>query len=795
MKRILGTLFTLLVFTSQAQYILKGNVTFKPSKNPVEGAAITLTLSKNEIANHVTNADGYYEIKSIKNKGSYILNIRHVGSKSQALTVKIEESITVLNIEIDETSFFLEPLEVKAIRAGEKSPFAKTTFSKEQIEKINLGQDIPFLLNQTPSVVVNSDAGNGIGYTGLRIRGSDATRINMTINGIPYNDAESQGLFFVNLPDISSSVNSFQVQRGVGTSSNGAGAFGATINLSTNEFNDKAYAEFNNAFGSFNTWKNTIKFGSGLMNDHFTIDGRLSNITSDGYIDRATSDLKSYYLSAAYINKRSSIRFNTFSGKEKTYQAWNGVDAATLLTNRTYNSAGTEKPGDPYANETDNYMQTHYQLFLNHRVNERWSFNTAGFLTRGKGYYEQYKAGREFSDYGLPNVVIGSTTITETDLVRQLWLDNYFYGQIASVQYKKSNTQFTLGGGWNTYDGMHYGKVIWAEVGIPKDHQWYDLDALKKDVNVYAKLQQRVANHLDAFVDLQYRHVDYKMNGFRDNPTLKVDRKFNFFNPKFGLTYSKNGWTGFVSYAVSNKEPNRDDFEAGATNQPNREQLHDVEVGIEKRTAKTSVSANLFYMIYKDQLVLSGKVNDVGAYTRTNVRKSFRRGIELQASQVLAAWLNVAANISFSENKINEFTEFIDDYDNGGQKTNSHRNTTISFSPTTIGGLAVNILPIKNATLNLQSKYVSKQFLDNTETEQRSLKPYFLQDVRLNWTIPNKFTSKLELIAQVNNIFNKKYEPNGYTFSYFYNGNLTTENYFYPMAGTNFMIGVNVKLQ
>lgn len=793
MKQILGTILTLLAITANAQYVLKGKVTSKSSKNPVEGAAVTLTFSKNELANQVTNADGYYEIKNIRHKGSYSLNVRHVGSKTQTLTVNISEAVTVFNVELDDADYFLEPLEVKSIRAGERSPFAKTTITKEQIEKINLGQDIPFLLNQTPSVVVNSDAGNGVGYTGIRIRGSDATRINMTINGIPYNDAESQGLFFVNLPDISSSVNSFQVQRGVGTSSNGAGAFGATINLSTNEFNEKAYAELNNAYGSFNTWKNTVKFGSGLLNNHFTIDGRLSNITSDGYIDRATSDLKSYYLSAAYISKKSSLRFNTFSGKERTYQAWNGVDAATLLTNRTYNSAGTEKPGEPYENEVDNYTQTHYQLFFNHSINDKWSFNTAAFLTRGKGYYEQYKADMEFSEYGLPDVIIGAATVTETDLVRQLWLDNYFYGQIASLQFKKPNTQFTFGGGWNTYDGMHYGKVIWAEIGIPKDHKWYDLDALKKDANVYAKLQQRVAKNLEAFIDVQYRHVDYTMNGFRDRPALKAERKFDFFNPKLGITYLKNGWMAFASYAIANKEPNRDDFEAGAANQPNSEQLHDIEIGVEKRTAKTFFAANLYYMIYKDQLVLTGKVNDVGAYTRTNVPNSFRRGIELQASQVFTQWLNVAANVALSENKIDEFTEFIDDYDNAVQKTNNYHNTTISFSPAVVGGLTVNILPFYNATLSLQSKYVSRQFLDNTEMEQKSLQPYFLQDARLNWTIPNKFTSKLELIAQVNNIFNKKYEPNGYTFSYIYNGSLATENYYYPMAGTNFMVGVNVK--
>ncbi|MGI8581082.1 MAG: TonB-dependent receptor plug domain-containing protein, partial [Chitinophagaceae bacterium] len=351
----------------------------------------------------------------------------------------------------------LQPIEIKAVRATDKAPFTKTNLTKKDIEKLNLGQDLPFILNQIPSVVINSDAGNGIGYTGIRIRGTDATRINMTLNGIPYNDAESQGIYFVDLPDIVSSVSSIQVQRGVGTSSNGAGAFGATINLATNEINDSMYQEFNNSYGSFNTWKHTLKIGSGLLGKHFTTEGRGPLINSDGFIDRAKTNLKSFYVSTAYLSSRNSLRLNIFSGKEKTYQAWYGVAESYLDSNRTYNSAGNEKPGTPYENETDNYTQTHYQLFYNHKLNSLWAFNSAVFLTRGLGYYEQYKAGEKFKSYSLPDYNNGSSVINKTDLIRQLWLDNYFYGTIFSFQKQTNKSRFTLGGGWNKYDGKHYG--------------------------------------------------------------------------------------------------------------------------------------------------------------------------------------------------------------------------------------------------------------------------------------------------------------------------------------------------
>ena len=547
---------------------------------------------------------------------------------------------------------YLQPVEVLAISAGEKAPFAKTDLTKKDIEKNNLGQDLPFLLNQTPSVVVNSDAGNGVGYTGIRIRGTDAARINVTLNGIPYNDAESQGTFFVDLPDISSSANSIQIQRGVGTSSNGAGAFGATINLFTNELNKKFYASTNNSIGSFNTFKNNIQFGSGLLGKHFTVDGRVSRISSDGYIDRATSNLKSFFLSTAFLNEKKSLRLNVFSGKEKTYQAWNGVAENLLATDRTNNPSGNEKPGVPYNNETDNYTQTHYQLFYNHKFNSYWKGNIAAFLTRGKGYYEQYKANKKLADYGLPNYFDGTNTIKKTDLVRRLWLDNYFYGTIFSLQYQKNKTQVIFGGGYNAYDGKHYGKIIWAAVqaAVPKDYRWYNLKAHKKDFSVYNKWIQQWSSNWQSFVDVQFRNIDYKIHGFRYNPGLEISENYSFLNPKIGITYSNNNWQAFISYALAGKEPNRDDFEAGNTQLPKAERLHDIELGIEKKGTSYSLGANIYYMQYQNQLVLTGKINDVGAYTRINIPKSYRAGVELQGKTKITNWLNAAANLTFSEN-------------------------------------------------------------------------------------------------------------------------------------------------
>lgn len=697
---------------------------------------------------------------------------------------------------LNDTSL-LQPVEILATRAGEKTPVARTNLSKKDIERNNTATDLPFLLREIPSVVAHSDAGNGIGYTGLRIRGSDATRINVSINNIPYNDAESQGTFFVNLPDFVSSASSIQVQRGVGSSTNGAGAFGGTINLSTNEINQNRKIELDNVAGSFQSLRNTLGFNSGIFGKGFTIDGRLSRISSNGYIDRATSDLRSYFLSAARVGKKSSLRMNIFSGREKTYQAWYGVPEDKLATDRTFNPAGTEKPGEPYQNETDNYTQTHYQLFYNLRATEQLRTSVAVFLTRGKGYYEQYKADQSFSDYGLPDFNDNGNVITSTDLVRQLWLDNYFYGAFFSMQYRKGKNNIISGAGWSRYDGLHYGKIIRTSVAnsAPANYKWYDLDAFKTDVNAYSKWEHQLTPRFLIYADLQLRNVRYVINGFRNNPGIRQDNNWLFFNPKAGLSYTINNIRAYVSYARGAKEPNRDDFEAGAGNSPGPEKMNDWEAGMEWNTKKASLAANIFYMDYRDQLILTGKINDVGAYARVNVPRSFRRGLELTGNVQLSEKIRFNANATFSQNKIREFTEYIDDYDNGGQQTRLWRNTDIAFSPAVTAYARLDFTVFEKAVISVGNRYVSRQYLDNTSDRSRSLDPFNVQDVRLSYE--KKLSAKMNSnwFLQFNNVFSGRYEPNGYSFSYFYGGDLVTENYYFPMALFNWMAGVKLTLE
>jgi len=793
MKKFLGTIasamLSLLTMAQVAKTPVSGKLTDADSKKPIAGAQVKLG---NAIT--LTDENGLFQLGK-QTKGNYPFIISSLGYKSYQTNLEVKDQTLNLQIELTATSLYLQPLEVRATRAASTAPFAKTNLSKEQIAANNLGQDLPFLLNQTASVVVNSDAGNGVGYTGIRIRGTDATRINVTLNGIPYNDAESMGTYFVNLPDFASSVNSIQIQRGVGTSTNGASAFGASLNLSTNEYNEKAYGEMNTSAGSFNTWKSTVKGGSGLIAKHFTIDARVSSINSDGFIDRAASNLKSLYLSTAYFNQKSSLRLNVFTGKEKTYQAWYGIPEAVLPNNRTLNLAGTEKADAPYDNQTDNYTQTHYQLFFNHAFNQYWSFNLALFLTKGKGYYEEYKADQEYNNYGLPNPIIGGASITKTDLVRQRWLDNSFLGQIGSFQYRKNGDELTIGGGWTKYQGQHFGNIIWMKQGnVSPDYRYYNLPAVKKDGNVFVKWQHKFDANWQSFVDLQYRNVKHRMEGFQGSPTLITDRSFDFINPKAGFSYSNNGWLGFMSYAIANKEPNGDDFQASPVQQPKPENLQDLEIGIEKRKGLIHYSATFYWMQYRDQLVLTGQINDVGSYTRTNVPNSYRLGLELEAGARVSKMLAFSGNITWSKNKIKNFTEYIDNWDTGLQNAVNHQNSDISFSPAIIGALTTDIQVHKHVELSLLSKYVGKQYLDNSQNESRKLNGYFTQDLRLNWTIKTSFLKEMHVIGQLNNLLNTKYEPNGYTYSYISSNVLSNDNSYYPQAGTNFMIALNVRL-
>ena len=667
------------------------------------------------------------------------------------------------------------------------------------------------MLRWTPSAVVTSDAGTGIGYTGLRIRGTDPTRINVTINGIPLNDAESQGVFWVDLPDFVSSVNSVQIQRGVGTSTNGAGAFGATINLSTVEASTQAFAELNASVGSFNTLKGNVRFGSGLLKDHFILEGRLSGLRSDGYIDRARADLRAYYLSGTYRGERNILTANLFSGQEETYQAWYGVppDKIDDPVERKFNPAGMEKPGSPYEDEVDHYRQTHAQLLYNHQ------FLTGGFAsfnlhyTRGAGFYEQYKADQSLTAYGLDPVEVNGKLLDTTDLIRRLWLDNDFFGATFSLNFSGLDRRFdaTAGGAVSIYKGDHFGEVIWAEYfgSGEKGHRYYENDARKADLNIYGKINYELLPWLNAFLDLQLRRVHYGFLGLnREGDNVDQEVAHNFFNPKAGLFFTPGVRSeAYLSFAVANREPNRDDYvESTAESRPKPERLYNVEAGYRYSWDKADLGANLYYMHYRDQLVLNGQINDVGAYTRINVDKSYRLGIELTGGVEPAAGLRLDGSATFSRNAIPSFLEYVDVYDSAfnwqGQETIRHRDTRLSFSPAVIAGgqLRYAILRDKerqHLDVALMAKYVGRQYIDNTSDEANSIDPYSFADFRLRYLIRPSFAGEIEWTLLVNNLFNAMYESNAWSYRYIYSGKAALDQGFFPQAGRNFLLGMRLR--
>lgn len=702
----------------------------------------------------------------------------------------------------------MEEVIVSATRVGQKGVFAAENFHKSKINENNLGQDLPYLLNQATSVVTSSDAGNGVGYTGIRVRGSDPTRINVTINGIPVNDAESQGVYWVDLPDLASSTNSIQLQRGLGTSTNGAGAFGASINLQTDVLQPKAYLQASASAGSFETSKMTFKAGTGLIDDIWTADFRISRLKSAGYIDRASSDLGSVYVSAAAYLKKDVIKFLAISGKEKTYQAWNGLYEGDLETNRTYNSAGeyTDEEGNTlyYKDETDNYWQDNYQLHWAHKVNSDLDFNVALHYTAGKGYYEQYRQDDDMVNYGLSPIALGGELIEQTDLIRRRWLDNGFGGLVFSLNYRPiSAGTITFGGALNRYDGDHFGRVVWARYASNSsiDHEYYADNAIKDDASMYVKWVYDFNKRLSGYLDLQYRNVKYSFTGFNSR-LEEVDQlaRFNFFNPKAGIfyRYAENGDL-FVSVSRGSKEPNRNDFTENSENtRPKAEQLTDFEAGwnLQQRAFQLRVTA--YHMLYKDQLILSGKINDVGEYGRVNVDKSFRTGLEIEGGFHLLKNLSLTANLTLSQNKIAAFSEFIDDYDADynylGQLETKHSKTDISFSPAVIAGGILTYKPSERLGLEWQSKYVGKQYLDNTMASDRILSAYHVANFRVFGNVPFLKSKLVSWNLLLNNVFNAKYSSNGYTYGYRVAGAREDYNFVYPQAGINFLAGLTIDI-
>jgi len=736
----------------------------------------------------------------------------------------------LMHAQSDSSKYKLDEFEVTTNRVEQNSPVAHENISKEEIEANNHGVDLPILLDQATSIVTTSDAGAGVGYTGIRVRGTDATRVNITINGIPFNDAESHGVFWVNMPDLSSSTSDIQIQRGVGSSTTGASSFGATVNLSTlSTVNSiKPFGEISNSFGSFNTIKNTVRLGSGLIDGKWNFEGRLSNIQSDGFIDRADADLKSYYISGSYLGENTSVQALIFSGHEKTYQAWYGAPLRFLNSNVDSNQ--TYNPYD-YENEIDNYRQTHYQLHITNKSIKNLKLNTSFHYTRGMGYFEQY-VGTEhnavmyngdyvwgknlLSYYNLDDIIISGDTISQTNLIRRRWLDNHFYGLVFSADYTADKFNLILGGGANQYLGGHFGEVIWAQYSSngPIRHRYYDNDAIKNDLNIYGKLNYDLNKDFNAYLDLQYRFVSYEFTGLNnDRSPLDQTANLNFFNPKAGMNYrlnSSNNIYGFVG--VGNKEPNRDDFtESSPESRPQHEQLLDVEFGHRYTSEKLSISTNFYNMQYKNQLILTGELNDVGSAVRVNIPESYRRGVEFTGAAILSEKFTLKFNLTLSENKISTFTEYVDNWDTWGKDEVVHENTDIAFSPGIIGGGQLIFTPFEKENGKLQfallSKYVGNQYIDNTSSDFAKLDAYLVHDLRISYLIKSNLFREVEVSSWIRNLSNQNYISNAWVYRFntafdptsydMYanpeNGNTYNQIGAFNQAGINFFVGLKLR--
>jgi iron complex outermembrane receptor protein len=780
-----------------AQFVITGTVKDRDG-NPLTGANV---IVKNTFLGTVTDHQGKFSINSLK-AGKYTLQVSFMGFKPVEKPVSLNNNLTI-DIELESSSIMGDEVIISAVRATQKTPATYSIIHAEKLAGINLGKDLPYLIADQPSVVVTSDAGNGVGYTGLRIRGSDLTRINVTINGIPVNDPESHYVFWVDLPDFASSVNSMQIQRGVGSSTNGAGAFGASINIETDATKRNPFAEINSSYGSFNTLKNTIKLGTGLLNNHWYLNGRASIIKSDGYIDRASADLKSVYLQGGFCSEKTMIKALAFSGIEHTYQAWYGIDAETMKTSRTFNWAGVIFNNDGslsfYENQVDHYQQDYYQIHFSHQLASSLKVNLSGHYTYGRGYYEEYRQDEPFEDYGLNPLYFGQDsmlngetynyffhdTISTTDLIRRRWLDNHFYGFTYSLHYQLTKFDLLFGGAFNTYtNARHFGEIIWAEYSsqAEKNHVYYDNTADKTDFNSFIKIIFTPYKRISLYGDIQYRKIDYRVTGTESGlDTINISEVFHFFNPKAGISFAlTDGLTLYASYSVANREPIRNDFiYAQHGEKPNYETLADIEAGIRKKNIKYTLSGNMFLMQYRNQLVLTGEINDVGAYIRKNTGKSYRMGIEISGSYQVLQAISLNGNVAVSKNK----TDFKQLNDLGELIT--YKNSDISFSPWLVSFMQVSILPVRQLSVDLSGKYVSEQYLDNTQNNNLKLDGYFINDARIRYKAQLHLIPDIEIMLQVNNIFNKKYQSNGYV----YDG----IPYYYPQAGINFHLGITCR--
>jgi iron complex outermembrane recepter protein len=785
--------------TGYAQQKVEGFVRDRQSGEPIAGVQVLLG---NSYRSTFTDAQGRFHLQKMV-PGEYTLKITHVAYDAYEGKVIVADVPVLLEITMEPSIHLSEAFVVTAVRAEERSSGAATTIRKEELRQANLGQDIPYLLSTMPSTVITSDAGMGIGYTGIRIRGVDQNRINVTINGIPLNDPESHAVYWVDLPDFASSIEDIQIQRGVGTSTNGAGAFGGSVNILTEKLNQKPHASMNHTFGSFNTMKNSLNFGTGMINQHYVFDGRISRIVSDGYIDRASSDLLSAYFAGGYYGKRTILKGIISTGKEVTYQAWGGVAPEVLDTNRTWNPQGLYFDGEgnlkAYDNQVDDYLQTHYQLHVTHQINKMWSANGALHLTTGTGYYESYKSNRKLVSYGLPIQIAGGDTITRTDMIQRKWLDNRFYGATASLVRTCSGGTVIMGGAINRYDGDHFGTMVWLQhaSGVPKDFEWYRGDGSKLDGNIYIKMSRQLTSKLTVFGDIQYRHIDYTITGTDDDlRDIGQHHRYGFWNPKAGATLMHNDrHESWLTGGIANREPNRSNFtDAGAEGKvPQAERLFNLEAGHQFKQNRFSATVNFYWMYYHDQLVMTGEINDVGSPVMTNVARSYRAGIELIAGARLTKWLEWEANVTISSNKILDFTTYVDDFDTTIQRVEHLGKTDIAFSPALIGNHILRFKPLPHASIALVSQYVGKQYLDNTASAERMLDSWFLTHIQFQYEMKVKGINSLRFNLMCNNIFDAQYISNGWVYRYYYGGQDITEQGLFPQAGFHLLGGVTVQ--
>lgn len=689
-------------------------------------------------------------------------------------------AVSVDSVDGDSMSVVLNQVDVVANRADSKTPVAYTNIGKRQLTANNDGRDMTYLLNMTPSVTVSSDAGGGMGYTAMRVRGSDPSRINVMANGLPLNDPESHRVYWVNMPDLASSLRDVQIQRGVGTSTNGAGAFGASINMVTDASSEDSYAELSGSYGMYNTNRQTLRVGSGLLGNHWSVDARLSHMGSDGYIDRASSQLWSYFGQAAYQGYNTSLRLVAFGGKERTYMAWDYASKEQMEEyGRRYNPCGEyiDKNGNRayYADQFDNFVQHHFQLLFSQRIGEWFNINAALFYTKDDGYYDQYKTGRTLVEYGLqPFMNADGELVKKSDLIRLKYNVNGFGGGQATVNFRRGRWNATLGGAVSDFDGHHYGRVKWVRnyVGpIDPLQKYYDNHGRKFDSNVYLRANYDIDRHFSVFADLQYRHIHYTITGMSDNwdwntsslAILDVERRWDFFNPKVGVNYTSGAHRGFASWAVAQKEPTRDNFTDGTPESyPKAERLDDFEVGYSFNHKLFSVGVNLYYMLYKDQLVVTGQLSDTGNPLSVNVPDSYRMGIELQGALRPCEWFDWQFNLTLSRNRIKNFVEYIYEDEWTNPISFDLGDTPIAFSPDIIFNNAFNF-KYRDFDASLNSRYVGKQYMNNARSEAALLDSYFVSDLHLGYSFRNLIGIKeLRLVFSIYNLFNEKYFNNGY---------------------------------